>query len=90
MQTAELLELSRVRSLAKLGTARSIRVAAGLTLGEVAGAVGVSEAAISRWESGERKPRGAAALKYAEVLQSLLGDARPSRARAQRAEVIPA
>ena len=68
-----MVELARVRSMTKAGTARTVRIAAGLSLGEVAAAVGVSDVSVYRWEQGQRSPRGAAALKYAEVLAALLG-----------------
>jgi DNA-binding transcriptional regulator YiaG len=73
MNTNDLVELARVRSMSKAGTARTIRLGAGLSLGEVAKAVGVSEVAIYRWEQGQRSPRGVPALKYAQVLAALLG-----------------
>jgi DNA-binding transcriptional regulator YiaG len=44
-------------------------------MGEVARGVGVAVATVSRWEAGQRIPRGAAALRYGELLESL----RPGR-----------
>ena len=46
-------------------------VAAQITQPEIAADVQVSAAAISRWEAGERAPRGAAALRYLRVLERL-------------------
>ena len=68
----DLVELSKVRSLAKSGTARAIRRSAGVSAGEVAEAVGVSSSTVLRWEDGERAPRGEAALRYGAILQGLL------------------
>jgi transcriptional regulator with XRE-family HTH domain len=71
----DVVELARVRALARNGTARTIRVAAGISLGELAKSVGVDRSTILRWESGERRPRGAAALRYAQTVRDLLGEA---------------
>lgn len=72
MNTETLPELVRVRELVRSGAARSIRVAAGLSLGEVAESVGVAPATVWRWEHGDRVPRGDAALRYGELLQALM------------------
>ncbi len=54
-----------------LGTARLIRVEAGLSLSELAQAVGVDRGTIWRWESGRRRPRGPAAERYLAALEEL-------------------
>ena len=72
MTPEELAEVSKVRALARSGSARAIRLAAGITLGEVAASVGCSHSAVFRWEAGERKPMGRRALRYAAVLDALL------------------
>lgn len=72
MNPDELLVLARVRALCASGTARSIRLAAGLHQTEVAGAVAVSAAAVSRWEAGLRTPTGDAAVRYGRLLEELL------------------
>lgn len=69
----EAIELARLRRLTKSGQARAIRLAADLSQQEVAQLVGVSGAAVSRWEAGIRSPRGKAALRYAQVLSGLIG-----------------
>lgn len=69
--TGELTQLRRVRDQAQSGEARRLREDAGLSLTEVAKAIGVTASAVSQWESGRRRPRGIAALKYAAVLASL-------------------
>lgn len=72
MQTQTLVDLAEVRAAAKDGRARRARIEAGLTQAEVGAACGVSHAAISRWESGQRVPRGPAAKRYARLLGALL------------------
>jgi DNA-binding transcriptional regulator YiaG len=67
----DLVKLSSVRAKAEAGTARSIRVAAGLSLREVADELGVGASTVFRWEKGERRPRGNAALRYADLLEAL-------------------
>ena len=72
MRNDQLVQLSRVRSLTSSGAARAIRSSAGLTLGEVAKAIGISKSALSRWERDERVPRGDSALRYCEFLDAVL------------------
>lgn len=71
MNGAELVDLAKVRGLVRSGNARYIRLARGLSVGEVARGVGVAKATVSRWEAGQRIPRGAAALRYGQLLESL-------------------
>lgn len=66
-----IVSLAKVRSLAASGTAKKIRVNSRLSLSEVAGACGVSEATVWQWENSGRRPRGDAALRYAELLEAL-------------------
>lgn len=61
------------RRAARSGMARALRVEAGLTQAEVAREVGVTAAAVCRWESGKRLPRSAAAERYGEFLERLGG-----------------
>lgn len=68
---SDLVGLARVRGMVRSGDARYIRLARGLTMGEIARDVGVAVATVSRWEAGERVPRGAAALRYGQLLESL-------------------
>src|SRR4051794_27368464 len=90
--------LAQARALVAAGEARRIRQAADLSLAEVSRAVGVDLSTVGRWERRERVPRGAAALKYAELLPRLqkLTDAiggvalwTPSRADGGRARGRP-
>jgi transcriptional regulator with XRE-family HTH domain len=81
MDVGELVATARLRrSIPEPSTRRLIRVAAGLSQEEVAAAVGVTAAALSRWETGRRHPRGQARDRYAHVLGSLreLGQERRS------------
>ena len=66
-----LSELTWVRDACRTGEARSLRKERRLSLAEVADPVGVSISALARWERGNRKPQGAAALRYARILRSL-------------------
>lgn len=59
------------REAARSGRGERLRIAAGISQGELAAAIGVTPAAVSRWEAGERRPRGDAAVAYAQLLRSL-------------------
>jgi DNA-binding transcriptional regulator YiaG len=73
MSTKAALELSHIREFTRSGIARSIRIGAGLSLRDVATAVGVSKSTIYRWENGERTPRNRdATMRYGELLHQLL------------------
>jgi DNA-binding transcriptional regulator YiaG len=74
--TADAVALSKARALARSGAARSVRLAAGLSLSEMARPVEVSPTTIFRWENGERVPRGEPALRYLELLERLMGTRR--------------
>lgn len=91
VNAAELIELSTVRVLARSGAAKSIRLAADLSLPQVAEAVGVkSPTTVYRWEQGLRTPSGLPALRYKSLLDDLqrsLG-AR-SRGRTRLTKVAP-
>jgi transcriptional regulator with XRE-family HTH domain len=71
MDVADAVQLAQVRSLTESGLARSIRLAARLSIRDVAATVGASPAAIYRWENGTRSPRGEAALRYGKLLARL-------------------
>jgi len=58
--------------MVRSGAARSVRLAAGLSLGEVARAISVSTTTVLRWEHAQRQPRGEPALRYWELLQQLM------------------
>jgi len=71
MAQAQALRLADVRSALTSGEAERLRVAAQLSIGEVARACGVDQSTVWRWERGVRKPRGQAALIYGELIESL-------------------
>jgi len=79
MKQREVVRLVQARRLSSTGEARAIRAAAGLSLREVAGAVGVSVTCLWRWENGQRAPQGAAAVAYAELLEDLRAEAEVAR-----------
>jgi DNA-binding transcriptional regulator YiaG len=68
----DLTAVSKARSLASTGAARSIRLAAGLSLREIAADLGVSPSTVLRWERGERRPRTQAAARYGHRLEELM------------------
>ena len=53
---------------------RRIRKRARVSQAEVARVVGVSRAAVTRWESGDRDPSGLHLSTYAQVLEELSDD----------------
>lgn len=59
------------RLVATPGAAKAVREAAGLSQVELAAALKVTQTAVSRWERGERIPRGQAAQDYARLLDRL-------------------
>lgn len=77
MQAESLVELASVRGLVRTGAARAIRQNAGLSLGEVAGTIGVSAGTILRWETQTRVPHGEAAVAYGRLLRSLVAQQVP-------------
>ena len=54
--------------------ARDLRLRAGLSQSEVGAALGVSHAAVSRWESGKRLPRGDLAERFLRLLMHAAGE----------------
>ncbi len=66
-----LVRLARIRTLARSGGARAIRMAAGISAAELAAAVDVDRATVSRWERGVQVPTGDAAMRWLEVLDRL-------------------
>ena len=68
----ETIDLVEMRRLVATGEARARRRHAGLSLSEVAATIGVTPAAVSRWENDHRRPtRHASALAYADLLKQL-------------------
>jgi DNA-binding transcriptional regulator YiaG len=65
------MEIARVRELARSGRAKIIRQQVEVSRTDVAQSVEVDPSTIARWEEGRRSPRGAAAIRYGEVLREL-------------------
>jgi transcriptional regulator with XRE-family HTH domain len=68
---AELLLLSKARHFAASGEGAHIRERAGLHQTDVARTAQVRPSTISRWESGQRKPHGKGAIRWARLLETL-------------------
>lgn len=71
MDSKQLLALSLARRLAVSGEALVIRQGAGLSLKDVADAVGSTPSGVWRWERGERTPRGLPGVAYGDLLRQL-------------------
>jgi DNA-binding transcriptional regulator YiaG len=72
MQMTELTVIALANKHIREGTARDIRRRAGVTQAQMAAEVGgVDESTISRWENGNRKPRGDAAERWLHALGKL-------------------
>ena len=52
----------------------AIRQDAGLSQEDFGAELGVTRAAVSRWETGDRRPRGDLLIAYSELLQGLRRD----------------
>lgn len=52
---------------------RALRVTAGLSAAELAASLGVTRQAVSKWERGERHPRGQHLVAYVNALDVLAG-----------------
>ena len=76
MRDRDVAVLVVTRRMAADGEGRQLRLAARLSLAEVAAAVDVDTSTIWRWEQGRRRPRGEAALRYGHFLRALQGPGR--------------
>lgn len=56
---------------AREGTGRCIREQANVSQKLMAQAVGITVSGLWRWENGQRRPRGEAAVKWVEILDKL-------------------
>lgn len=72
MTVKQAIALAEIRRLVKSGEAGQRRRNSPLSGADVARVVGVTPAAVSRWEHGQRLPTGAAALAYAKLLHELV------------------
>lgn len=70
-QVVHLQRIARARDLVASGRLTAIRERSRLSKAEVARAVGVDPATVSRWEAGTRQPGEAQALKLLDVLDGL-------------------
>lgn len=53
------------------GTCRALRIAGGVSLRELAAALHVDPSALSRWETGARRPRTDHALAWSRLLREI-------------------
>jgi HTH-type transcriptional regulator/antitoxin MqsA len=72
-----LARVQRRRRLPSPVERRLLRMRAGLTQSDVAASLGTTTAAVSRYESGDRSPRGPIIDKYLDILDRLT-DAKPA------------
>lgn len=71
MTAEELVLLGIARRRARDGSGRRIREASELSLRLIAQNVGISEATLSRWETGDRRPSRDAAVRWVRLLDQL-------------------
>lgn len=64
--------IARARRMLKSGQARAIRMAAGLSQGEMASLFPVHRMTLARWEAGTRTPRPADSERLMRVLDELM------------------
>lgn len=64
-------ELIRLRRLCATGEAKRIRLRAGASQPQVGREIRRPASTVSRWENGQRQPRGDSALRYLRVLDEL-------------------
>lgn len=64
-------QLAELRRATTTGEARAIRERSHLTRADVARALSVNPSNVSRWESGQRLPRGPVARQYLNLLRRL-------------------
>ena len=65
LTSEEIRRIADVRGFLRSGAARRLRLSLALSEAEVAASVPCDESALSRWETGKRVPRPAAALALA-------------------------
>lgn len=79
MTSEEILFLVAARQHAADGTGRAIRQAAGLSMDQLATAIGVTKPTLWRWEQRKHRPRGIAAVRWARLLEDLARTSPASR-----------
>jgi DNA-binding transcriptional regulator YiaG len=70
-QVERLQAISLARAAIRDGQLRELRERLGLSQRELGRALGVDESAVSRWESGERVPRAAQAVRLHGLMRAL-------------------
>src|SRR5439155_18609294 len=65
------VRLTLIARLIETGAAQAMREAAGLSRAEAGASAKVHPITIFRWEHGERRPHGEAALRYLDLLEVL-------------------
>ena len=75
MSTTDVVNIARARRTIRdtPAVARDLRRQSGLSLYEVGAALGVSHAAVWRYETGQRIPRGDVAVRYLDLLRRAAG-----------------
>jgi DNA-binding transcriptional regulator YiaG len=68
---AQVHRLIAARKYAESGSGRAIRRGQRLSMATVASAIEVAETTIWRWETGRHTPKGAAAIRWADLLSDL-------------------
>jgi DNA-binding transcriptional regulator YiaG len=76
MGKPDLVQRSRDRRALRPAVARAVRREARLSLAEIAAALDVTEGTVSRWETGERQPRGPVAGRWKKLLARIEADLR--------------
>jgi transcriptional regulator with XRE-family HTH domain len=64
-------QLADAREFSASGRGQELRIAAHLSMNDVARAIGTTPAAVSRWERAEHKPTGATGIRWGQFCRSL-------------------
>ena len=67
----DVLDLAEAVRLARSGKARDLRRRCGVDASAIGAVCGVTGGAITRWENGERRPTGKAAIAWVRLLREL-------------------
>jgi DNA-binding transcriptional regulator YiaG len=72
MDELNLVQVAQARAFIRSGGARAVRLSKGLSMREMASALGVQASTLLRWEQQLRVPRPAAAVAYKALLDELM------------------